>query len=244
MDNQDRYQRQQMLELYADKQELLAQKKVGFIGVGGAGGLSSLLLALAGVGEIRIADFDTVAVHNLHRQILFTQSNIGAPKVWAAYERIKERNSSCHVIAYEQMINESNFASFAQGLDLLVDVSDNALSRLAISNLALKHNLDLISGAVSAYTALIAIFAYHDINFVQQHGCYRCLTSGFPINTKVGITGPIAESAAALTAHCALEYLAGNNAHVGKLIKLDLRALTMSKLTLSRDLQCQDCQNL
>ena len=231
-----------MLELYADKQELLAHKKVGFIGVGGAGGLSSLLLALAGVGEIRIADFDTVAVHNLHRQILFTQSNIGAPKVWAAYERIKERNSACNVIAFDEKINESNFARFSKDLDLLVDVSDNALSRLAISKLALDQSLDLISGAVSAYTALIAIFAYHDPNFVKTHGCYRCLTSGFPINTKVGITGPIAASAAALTAHSALEYLAGNHEHVGQLIKLDLRAMSMRKLTLMKDPECEACK--
>ena len=232
-----------MLDLYKDKQDFLASQKVGFIGVGGAGGLSSLLLTLAGVGEIRIADYDKLEVHNLHRQILFTQSNIGQPKVWAAQERLQERNSDCKVVAFEEKIDASNFERFTQGLDLLVDVSDNASSRLTISKLALDHSLDLISGAVSAYTALIAIFSYHDPNFVKKHGCYRCLTNGFPINTKVGITGPIAQNAAAMTAHVALEYLLGNKDHVGKLIKMDLKNIAISKLTLCADPQCPDCSN-
>ncbi len=239
----DRYMRQQMLPLYEGKQELLSTKKIGFIGVGGAGGLSSMLLTLAGVGEVRIADFDTLADHNLHRQILFKESDIGHSKVEGALRELSARNSDTKVIAFNEKIDESNFACFANGLDLIADVSDNAASRLTISKLALDHRLDLISGAVSAYTALVAIFAYHDPSFIQQHGCYRCLTAGAPINTKVGITGPIAASCASLTAHIALEYLLGNTAHVGKLIRYDLSNLAINKLSLCRDPQCSDCSS-
>lgn len=242
MAQDERYLRQNMLELYADQQEFLASKKVGFIGVGGAGGLSSLLTTLAGVGEIRIADYDDVAIHNLHRQVLFTEADIGFSKVEAARKVLSEHNSNTLVRAFPQKIDESNFEFFAQGLDLLLDVSDNAQSRLTISKIALDHKLDLISGAVSAYTALIAIFAYHDKDFVAQHGCYRCLTAGAPINTKVGITGPIAATCAALSAHTALEYLLGNKEHVGKLIRVDLRAMSMNKLTLTCDPNCPDCK--
>lgn len=241
MDNNERYLRQQMLELYAGRQEELASKKVGFIGVGGAGGLSSLLIALAGVGQIRIADYDDLAVHNLHRQILFKESDLGHSKVEAARREILERNSQCDVVAFKEKIDESNFKAFADGLDLLLDVSDNAQSRLTISRLALHHGLDLISGAVSAYTALIATFAYHDPGFVATSGCYRCLTSGAAINTRVGITGPIAESCAAMTAHVALEYLLGNKEHRGKLIRIDLRHMTMNKMNLCADPECPDC---
>lgn len=239
--NDERYMRQQMLPLYQGRQDELRTKKIGFIGVGGAGGLSSMLLTLAGVGEVRIADFDTLADHNLHRQILFKESDIGLSKVEGALRELTARNSDTKVVAFKEKIDESNFARFADGLDLIADVSDNAASRLTISKLALDHRLDLISGAVSAYTALVAIFAYHDPQFIKQHGCYRCLTAGAPINTKVGITGPIAASCASLTAHVALEYLLGNKAHVGKLIRYDLSNLAIQKLSLCRDPNCIDC---
>ena len=71
-----------------------------------------MLLTLAGVGEVRIADFDTLADHNLHRQILFKESDIGLPKVEGALRELTARNSDTKVVAFKEKIDKSNFARF------------------------------------------------------------------------------------------------------------------------------------
>ena len=71
--DEQRYVRQEMLAGYEQSVEILSTKKVGLIGVGGLGGLCSLLLSNAGVGCLRLADGDSVAWHNLHRKLLFTE---------------------------------------------------------------------------------------------------------------------------------------------------------------------------
>lgn len=242
-DLKERYMRPDMLPLYHDKIEFLASKKVGVIGTGGAGGLCILLLSLAGVGTLHIADGDVVALHNLHRQILFNEGDINQSKAHAAAREVRSHQSKLNLKVFDYMIDETNFDEFSQDLDLIMDLTDNAASRLKISKLCLDKGIDLISGAVSAYTSLMGIYEYSNKDFVKKHGCYRCVTAGDNINTKVGITGPIANTCATLSAHLCLEYILGNREHVGKLVVFDFKGINTRKLNLCRDPNCKDCSN-
>lgn len=243
-DLNERYMRPDMLELYHGKIDFLASKKVGVIGTGGAGGLCILLLSVAGIGTLHIADGDTVALHNLHRQILFQESDIGKSKAQQAAKVIEAHQSKLNLKVFDYMIDESNFDDFANGLDLVMDLTDNAQSRLRISKLCLDRGIDLISGAVSAYTSIMGIFEYSNKDFVKEFGCYRCVTNGHNINTKVGITGPIANTCATLSAHLCLEFLLGNREHVGKLVVFDFKGLNTRKMTLCRDPDCKACNTI
>lgn len=236
-----RYVRQEMLPNYAKATQHFKSLRLGVIGVGGLGGLCSLLLANAGIGFLRLADADTVALHNLHRQLLFKTSDIGSLKAECATLAIAQR-SEASLECFAKKVEASTFDEFAAGLDLILDLSDDWASRLEISKLCLQHKLDLFSGAVSGYTALFTLFLYHDPKFVTEYGCYQCLTQGALINTKVGITGPQAACAASLAAHLVLEYFTGKRNCVGKLIRLDLDNLALQKLTLHRDESCPVCQ--
>lgn len=239
---EDRYARQNMLPLYASGSELIKNTRIGVIGAGGLGGLFSLLLALSGVGFIRLADYDTVASHNLHRQILFKESDIGSYKVLSAAKEIEKHNSECDVDAFKLKVDENSFASFASGLDLIADLSDSASSRNLVSSLCLQSGIDLFSGAVSGFTALFALFAYKEPSFVSRHGCYYCLTQGAEICTKVGITGPAASCAASLAAHLCLSYILKDPAFKpGVLIRSDLNSLSLHKMSLKADPLCPHC---
>lgn len=244
--DEQRYVRQEMLAGYEQSVEILSTKKVGLIGVGGLGGLCSLLLSNAGVGCLRLADGDSVAWHNLHRQLLFTEqdSATGELKVMGACRELERRNHHTKIEAFKTKITAENFADFADGLDLILDVSDDAKSREVLAQQALEHGKDLLSGAVSAYTALLAVFRFSCPNFVRQYGCYHCLTHGADINTKVGITGPIAASASSLVAHVALEYLLGHEPLTGQLLRYDFRRLNLQHLRLTPDPDCQCCRSL
>ena len=81
----ERYIRQIKLpQIGTQGQEKLARARVLIAGAGGLGSLSSLYLAAAGVGTIRIVDFDKVELSNLNRQVLHCNENIGSKKIDSA----------------------------------------------------------------------------------------------------------------------------------------------------------------
>ena len=90
---QEFYSRQVILkELSMKGQRKLEKSKVAVVGVGGLGTVSSLYLALAGVGHLRLIDQDTVETPNLHRQILYSLDDLHYPKVEVAAERLEKFN--------------------------------------------------------------------------------------------------------------------------------------------------------
>src|SRR3989337_2340568 len=86
----DFYSRQIIMKELGQKgQRKLAKAKVAVVGAGGLGTVSSLFLALAGVGYLRLVDQDTVETQNLHRQILYTVDDLQYPKVEIAVKRLQ-----------------------------------------------------------------------------------------------------------------------------------------------------------
>lgn len=62
-------------------QETLSKQTVLVLGIGGLGSVVVSSLLRLGIGAIYMVDYDVVDIHNLNRQILFTNSDIGKPKV-------------------------------------------------------------------------------------------------------------------------------------------------------------------
>src|SRR5258708_28834339 len=88
-----RYSRHILLpEVGLDGQRKLAASRVLIIGAGGLGSPAALYLAAAGIGTIGLADFDRVEAHNLQRQLLHQDKEIGQPKVESAARRLAATN--------------------------------------------------------------------------------------------------------------------------------------------------------
>lgn len=84
----ERYKRHILLpEIGEAGQQRLLDSRVLIVGAGGLGSPVALYLAAAGVGHIGIADFDTVDLSNLQRQIIHTTHDIGRPKTLSAQEK-------------------------------------------------------------------------------------------------------------------------------------------------------------
>lgn len=62
----------------AEGQKRLSDASVFIIGCGALGGQTAMLLAGAGVGRIGIADFDTIDISNLQRQLFFAEEEAAA----------------------------------------------------------------------------------------------------------------------------------------------------------------------
>jgi bacteriocin biosynthesis cyclodehydratase domain-containing protein len=76
----------------AAAQRRLEEATVVCLGMGGLGGLTATMLAACGIGKIVGVDHDAVEIHNLARQILYNQDDIGRLKVDAARERLGRLN--------------------------------------------------------------------------------------------------------------------------------------------------------
>jgi molybdopterin/thiamine biosynthesis adenylyltransferase len=99
--------------------------RVTILGVGGAGGVAALALAASGVGSLHCVDSDEVELSNLSRQVLYTEDDIGKPKVQAAVARLRRLNSDIEVTRkYMAAESTEDVLALAQDCDVLLLAAD------------------------------------------------------------------------------------------------------------------------
>ena len=157
----NRYSRQFMLdEIGVEGQIKIKEAKVLVVGAGGLGCPVLQYLGAAGIGTIGIIDFDKVEIHNLHRQILFTADDIGKPKVIAAAQKINAANPNVNCIIFNELLQESNAANIISEFDIVVDGSDNFLTRYLVNDVCVQLNKPLVYGSILKFEGQLAVFNY------------------------------------------------------------------------------------
>jgi sulfur-carrier protein adenylyltransferase/sulfurtransferase len=166
-----RYQRQIILKGFGEAaQQKLSAAKVLVIGAGGLGSAALLYLAAAGVGTIGIVDFDTVALHNLHRQVIFTMADIGLPKAQAAAERLRALNSDISYTVFNERLLPQNCLQLFSAFDIIIDGTDNFASRYMINDACVLLKKPLVYGAVAQFEGQVAV-----LNATPKQVSYRDL---------------------------------------------------------------------
>ncbi|MBX5328420.1 MAG: HesA/MoeB/ThiF family protein [Candidatus Bathyarchaeota archaeon] len=154
------YSRQIVLKEFGKKgQETLARSKVAVVGLGGLGTASSLYLALAGVGHLRLIDQDTVELHNLHRQVLYSVDDLSYPKVEVSAKRLKKINPLVNVEAVPENLNTSNVERLLYDVDCVVDGLDNMRTRYMINRACAKFKIPYVFGAAIGVEGNLSVFA-------------------------------------------------------------------------------------
>jgi molybdopterin/thiamine biosynthesis adenylyltransferase len=138
-----------------DGQKKLLEAQVAVIGAGGLGGFVVEALARYGVGCLKIIDGDEFAPHNLNRQLLATEHNLGMNKALAAAQRVAAINSDVCVISVKEMFTEENAADLLSGVDVAVDALDSIHCRLILAEAAKKLKLPLVHGAIAGFTGQV-----------------------------------------------------------------------------------------
>ncbi|MGQ9530836.1 MAG: HesA/MoeB/ThiF family protein [Candidatus Bathycorpusculaceae bacterium] len=157
---QEFYSRQIILkELGMKGQEKLVKSKVAIVGLGGLGTVSSLYLALAGVGHIRLIDQDTVELHNLHRQVLYSLEDLHYPKVEVSAKRLTKINPLVKVEPIPENLNMGNVEKLISGVDCVVDGLDNMQTRYLINRACAKLRIPYIFGAAIGIEGNLSVFA-------------------------------------------------------------------------------------
>ncbi|RUR36051.1 HesA/MoeB/ThiF family protein [Vreelandella populi] len=167
-----RYSRQIMLpEVDIEGQERLRGARALIIGAGGLGSPAALYLAAAGVGQITIADADTVELSNLQRQIAHQQTSIGQNKAVSAKQSMQALNPECRIVAFERHAEGEELERLVASADVVLDCTDRFSSRYAVNAATQEARVPLVSGAAIRFSGQLAVFDPRE----PDSPCYACL---------------------------------------------------------------------
>ena len=157
-----RYNRQTILPEIGDEgQEKLKKAKVLVIGAGGLGCPILQYIATAGVGFIGIMDFDIIEIHNLHRQVLYTENEIGKEKALVAKEVLSKLNPLIEVEAINAKLTKENASTIIQQYDVIVDGSDNFATRYLVNDTCVQFHKPLVYGSILKFEGQITVFNHN-----------------------------------------------------------------------------------
>jgi len=237
------YVRQTVLpELGTQGQEKLRRSKVVIVGLGGLGSASSLYLALAGVGYLRLVDQDTVELRNLHRQILYSLTDPRYPKVEAATQRIQQTNPDVKVEAVPENVRESNVEEIVRGMDCVVDGLDNMQTRYLLNRACAKHRVPYVFGAAIGIEGNLSVFA------PPETPCLECVLPGLddrylPTCEVRGVLGATAGIIGTIQAMETIKLLAGIGESLkGKLMVCDFRDMYFAMIDIFKRPNCPVCK--
>lgn len=154
-----RYSRQIFIEeIGLEGQKKIMASKVLVIGAGGLGSPVIQYLAAAGVGTIGMADFDQVELHNLNRQIIHNENEVGSLKIKSAEKFVNNLNHQVKVIGIEQKIDTSNAAEILSQYDVIIDGSDNFSTRYLVNDVCVALGKTLVYGSILGFSGQLAVF--------------------------------------------------------------------------------------
>jgi len=236
------YSRQTVLrELGAVGQKKLANAKVAVVGMGGLGSVSSLYLALAGVGSIRVIDQDILEPHNLHRQILYSPDALDYPKAETAAKTLQKHNPLIKVEAAPENLNASNVERLLSDMDVVVDGLDNMPTRRLVNRVCVESRVPYVFGAAIGLEGNLSVF------HPPETGCLECFmhsdsSGGGDTCTTRGVFGATVGVIGSLQALETIKILTGIGEPLkGKLLVCDFTAMDFTTLDLAENCRCPIC---
>lgn len=239
----ERYARQLSLPAIGmEGQRRLKRARVLVVGAGGLGSPSLLYLASAGVGTIGIVDFDPVDVTNLHRQILYTEADVGGSKTRAAAARVKAANPHVNVEVHEKQLTSANALEIAAGYDIIVDGTDNFATRYLVNDTA------VLLGKINVYASVLRFEGQASVFGAPDGPCYRCLFRDpppaglIPSCAEAGVLGVLPGIMGSIQASETIKVITGAGTPlVGRLLLFDALSMKFRTVEVRRDPACPMC---
>lgn len=244
-----RYSRQVRFAPVGDAgQQRIREAAVAIVGCGALGSVQAEILTRAGIGRLRLIDRDFVEFSNLQRQFLFDESDArdALPKAIAASRRLGHINSEVKLEPVVADLDPSNAAELLEGIDLVLDGTDNFETRYLINDVAFSRSVArmcawVYGAAVGSYGLKLAIIP-------GRSACFRCIYPDPPAGVQptcetAGVLGPVTATVAALQSADALKILAsGADSISARLTTIDVWSGEIRQLDPpARDPDCPCC---
>jgi adenylyltransferase/sulfurtransferase len=238
------YSRQTILKEFGRKgQKKLAQSKVAIVGLGGLGTASSLYLALAGVGYLRLIDQDTVELNNLHRQVLYSLDDLNYPKVEVSANRLKKTNPLVKIEPVPENLNATNVEKLLSGVDCVVDGLDNMRTRYLVNRACVKLGIPYVFGAAIGFEGNLSVFAS------PETPCLECVFPNIEDSNLLtcdvrGVLGATPGIIGTMQAMETIKLLTGMGSVLkGKLMICDFSDMYFISIDIFKRENCPACQS-
>jgi molybdopterin-synthase adenylyltransferase len=235
----ERYARHLVLrEVGGPGQQKLKSASVLIVGAGGLGSPAALYLAAAGVGALFIADPDVIDASNLQRQILYAEADVGRSKAEAAADRLAALNPHIFVAGYNGAFDASSADELCEGVDIVLDGTDDFGVRYAVNAACVRHGKPLVSGAIGRWTGQVGVFG--------AQPCYRCLVPEIPPDAEtcsaVGVVGALAGVIGSMMALETIKLIVGAGEPLtGRLMIYDALSAETRTVRVGADPECPVC---
>jgi len=215
----NRYDRQiSVAEFGADGQKKLASAKILVVGAGGLASPVLQYLAGAGLGHIKVIDYDIVSVNNMHRQTIFRSDDLGLAKAGAAASHMRSLNPDCHMTPIIEPLTPDNIAIHASDVDLVLDCADSFAVSYSLSDYCLNR-LPLIHASVVGTAGYVGGFCY---NAPSLRAVFPDLPQRFGSCAEDGVLGPIVGIIGSLQAQMTLAVITKQlSSPLGQLVTYD-----------------------
>ncbi len=235
-----RYNRQMMMEKWGEDVQIKLKNSTVFIaGAGGLGSPVSIYLAVAGVGNIRICDFDSPDWTNLNRQILHNHNRIGTNKALSGKQTIEELNPHISVTAFTDKIVAENVDELVGDADIILDCMDNFPTRYLLNESAIGKNIPLVYGSIWGMEGRLSF-----IN-PPETPCLRCMFPEAPPSETFPVVGATPGVIGSLQALEAIKYLTGTGDNIkNKILVWEGRGVEFKKYKAYKDPECAVCNKL
>jgi len=217
------------------------RKRVLVVGLGGLGCPVAGILARVPELELWLCDEDVVDVSNLHRQILYRDTDVGSDKLTAAKAALVAAGADAErIVLVRSRLLPDNALELASEVDLLVEGADNFATKFLAADAAHLAGRPIVHGAAIRFVGTAwAVSA-------AGAPCYRCLFEDVPPGAQLGcseagVMGPVVGFCGALMADLALRVLAGDATAFGSLYTYDGQADRLRQVPASPRSQCPLC---
>ena len=235
-----RYAKHIMLpEVDVAGQEKLLAAKVLVIGLGGLGSPVSMYLAASGIGSLTLADYDSVDLSNLQRQIVHKTSSIGELKTESAKQTLQDINLDTYIRTIDSKLTTEQLDSETDKADIVVYCTDNFQARYAINDACLRTKTRLVSGAAIRFEGHLMVMD----PTIPNMPCYRCLYDN-AVDTELncattGIAAPVVGAVGTLQALETIKLILGiGESLAGYLLTWDAKYMDWRKLKLPKRAHC------
>lgn len=123
-----------------------------------------------GVGVLILIEGDAFVDHNLNRQMLATEDNLGASKVEAARARVARINSAVRVVSHAIEATPENLSHLLETSDVVVDALDRLPTRLMLQEAAQKRGIPLVHGAIGGMMGQVMTIFPEDEGLYALYG--------------------------------------------------------------------------
>jgi adenylyltransferase/sulfurtransferase len=194
------------------------------------------------VGKLGIVDFDVVDVTNLQRQVTFSSTDIGRPKLDAAKDRLNGLNPKIQIDTYTTRLTSDNALDLFKDYDIVVDGTDNFPTRYLVNDACVLLNKPNVYGSIFRFEGQCTIFHY------QGGPCYRCLYPEppppglVPSCAEGGVLGVLPGIVGSIQAMETIKLILGSGQPlVGRLLSFDALGMKFREFKLRRNPNCPVC---